>query len=233
MRYVVDACWPRAAFAPFALVLLLGGCWADFPDSRFNQDHPSSIDTHVTKNDGQATVPEAGSDTTGIGGERASDHRLADHRHRDHHLYDRSLVDSAKVDGGTVDVGVPDKTTTTPDKAVVPDLPVTIDLKVCTDSDGDKYTDCAGDCNDKDPLVNPGQTSYQTAASSASYDYNCDGKETQEYPSLVNCQLVGPTCSGDGWSGTVPACGATGSFQTCSTASCVAQAATTKVQGCL
>ncbi|MFZ5785417.1 MAG: DUF4215 domain-containing protein [Acidobacteriota bacterium] len=50
------------------------------------------------------------------------------------------------------------------------------------------------------------------------FDYNCDGVETQAYPSLAaaSCTVSILTCKGSGWTGTtVPACGVEAQFRSC------------------
>jgi hypothetical protein len=104
----------------------------------------------------------------------------------------------------------------------------------CNDADQDTYSDCDGDCNESDPLVNPGQTVYQTQASNGSFDYNCDNQVDPEYPDPVNCVFTGAGCSGSGWVGTPPNCGDPGSFALCikQTGSCIQQLES-RQQGCL
>ena len=104
----------------------------------------------------------------------------------------------------------------------------------CVDVDKDAYSACSGDCNDNDPLVNPKQTTFQTAPSNGSYDYNCDSTEEQQYAALVSCAMVAGVCTGSGWEGTVPACGVDGSFADCQKKgpNCDQQPAKTLKQGC-
>ncbi len=79
------------------------------------------------------------------------------------------------------------------------------------------------DCNDGEHLVNPGQRgSFATPCSgcSPSYDYNCDGMETPEYPSAsTGCALVGSgssmQCTGSGWTSGIPSCGDSGTLRVC------------------
>jgi hypothetical protein len=90
---------------------------------------------------------------------------------------------------------------------------------VC-DEDGDGYLatgGCGGnDCCDTDAHVHPGQTSYFTKPGvCGGYDYNCDGKESPEY-GATNCTWSTFSCSGDGFAAPVPACGAFGTFTSCS-----------------
>ena len=80
------------------------------------------------------------------------------------------------------------------------------------------------DCHDEPLLnganVNPGVTSWQTGgycvpvggSCDTRYDWNCDGAETQRYRSLASC-----TCGTyrEGWVGTVPGCGQTGTWGRC------------------
>ncbi len=75
-----------------------------------------------------------------------------------------------------VDLGAPI------DSAVAPDLARTDlarpDLTLCGDQDGDGYTTCDGDCDDLDPLINPGAKDI----GSDGIDYDCDGKVTVDVP---------------------------------------------------
>jgi hypothetical protein len=101
------------------------------------------------------------------------------------------------------------------------------------DTDGDKYGDpsrtvsaCAPppgyvtngeDCDDQDRIAYPGQTAFQSAATQGThtFDYNCDQVEEREHPLLASCTASGADCTGEGWLGTVPACGQSGTFATC------------------
>ena len=104
----------------------------------------------------------------------------------------------------------------------------------CTDGDNDNAS--CDDCDDSDANAFPGQTAYfAVARTSGGYDYNCDTKEDPEFPTIVACIIEsGVTCIGEGWVGTVPACGQTGQFATCLkvTGSCTSQPPTTKTQTC-
>lgn len=49
-----------------------------------------------------------------------------------------------------------------------------------------------------------------------SFDYDCDGQETALYPAgSGSCGLLGLICTGDGYNGAAPACGASGSYVVC------------------
>jgi hypothetical protein len=87
----------------------------------------------------------------------------------------------------------------------------------CVDSDGDKVTDCAGDCDESDVKVFPGQTAFIcTPRSNGSFDYNCDQVEDPAHPDIVHCVSSGGSCTGNGWMGPfVPKCGEVASFGTC------------------
>lgn len=82
----------------------------------------------------------------------------------------------------------------------------------------------SGDCDDTDSNVHPGQTAYFTTTSNGgTWDYNCDGTVTEEYPSLGStggCSN-GQTCNGTnatGWDSTsVPSCGSSAFFYNQST----------------
>jgi cysteine-rich repeat protein len=87
------------------------------------------------------------------------------------------------------------------------------------------------DCQGSNGSVFPGQAGWFSTGycpslfclptSKKSFDYNCDGKETQRYqvvapPACKKLSLLGKTvCLGDGWVGTVPACGVSGSYRNC------------------
>ena len=73
------------------------------------------------------------------------------------------------------------------------------------------------DCDDADPDAHPGQTAFfeQPTQGTKSFDFNCDKVDEKEHPSLVNCTPSGAGCSGDGWSGTIAACGQSGSYAKC------------------
>ena len=69
---------------------------------------------------------------------------------------------------------------------------------------GSKPSAC-GDCKDQDQKVNPGVTACSSQAYSAngglSYDYDCDGKETEcgSNPKAETCKLNLGSCSGSGY----------------------------------
>jgi len=79
------------------------------------------------------------------------------------------------------------------------------------------YVTAAGDCDDDDPDVHPGQTKFfaEPTAGTKTFDYNCDKVEEQAHASPVSCVLSGGKCIGDGWQSTVPACGEEGKLVTC------------------
>ncbi len=135
---------------------------------------------------------------------------------------------SGEADATASDVGSPKPDAPTPTDAA-------IDAEACAstvyylDGDGDHYggtttsTGCAppsggtwitvgGDCDDSNAMVNPGQTGYfasgyvPTGQSDVSFDYDCDGKETESGNSAkANCQEVSLSCVGDGYLPAVPA----------------------------
>ena len=106
----------------------------------------------------------------------------------------------------------------------------------CRDDDGDGVSTCEGDCDDSERDVHPGQKQYFTTAYGSSFDYDCDGKETPQYPDLVSCALQGEQCTGEGWQegGKVPACGESGVFFECQLVgkSCSPRRAGDRVQAC-
>jgi len=84
------------------------------------------------------------------------------------------------------------------------------------------YVGNKGDCNESDPDAHPGQLEFfdQPTSGTQSFDFDCDGKETGEYPDLVDCRKEPPDCVGEGWEGSVPACGQIGTFVPCDKGSC-------------
>lgn len=78
------------------------------------------------------------------------------------------------------------------------------------------YVGRGGDCDDSDQDVHPGQTRFFGSARNAGgYDYNCDGREERNQTHVANCQRSGWNCVGDGWQGSVPACGKEARFVHC------------------
>lgn len=83
------------------------------------------------------------------------------------------------------------------------------------------FVEQGGDCDDADSAAFPEQDRFLSEArANGSYDYNCDGVETQQYPELGRCS-VHPYCRdfGDleldfrvGFIESVPNCGRTGQF---------------------
>jgi len=225
---------------------LLVGCWADFPDSRFEAD--AAVKPDAPRQDSFSWTDQGTVDDKGI-------------------IADKGTHDT----GPNQDKGPQPDTTPQPDKGPPPDTftctpnafiscsakdkllscnnsgdgtveiscaPYDCNANIgacCQNVDKDSHTDCAGDCNDNDPLVHPGQTAYQTTASSGSFDYDCDKTPEPEYPNLVNCHFDGGKCVGSGWTSQVPACGASGSLVPCvkQGSKCDPNTPTTATQGCL
>ena len=133
-----------------------------------------------------------------------------------------------------------DAATSTDDSAVAPvDAgPSAMDGGGGCDQDGDGHKamgpTCAGDdCCDIDANARPGQTLYYSSADGCgSFDYDCNGKVDEQY-AAVSCSLGFFTCSGDGFATPVPACGATGTYDSCNFGvfTCNQQGAA-RVQGC-
>src|SRR5579872_3583830 len=125
-------------------------------------------------------------------------------------------------------------------------------LEACTplvyylDGDGDQYggtttsTGCAppdarawvlkgGDCDDSNPDVNPGQTGYfaqgytPTGKATLSFDYNCDGQESESGASAkAACGLSGLNCVGSGYLEATPVRHGAGVDSFCGSAQTVA-----------
>lgn len=90
-------------------------------------------------------------------------------------------------------------------------------VQACTKPAG--FVESGKDCDDDDPLVHPGQTSYFTkpAKNTQKYDYNCNNLGEPQFPNEESCAYDPKTggCTGEGWVGIVPQCGKTGFFVTC------------------
>ncbi len=91
-----------------------------------------------------------------------------------------------------------------------------------------QWVDGGGDCDDSNPDVHPGQTSYftvpytPTGKTTLSFDYDCDGKETESgSPPKGGCQVVNLACVGDGYVPLAPSRGA-GADDYCGSASEIA-----------
>ncbi len=96
-----------------------------------------------------------------------------------------------------------------------------------------KLTSTAVDCSDANATAHPGQTTpssgtFTNTATGLSYDWNCDGVQTQTYAtatySCTACTNSGGYASTinttNGYSGSVPACGAAGTYYTVTNATC-------------
>lgn len=79
------------------------------------------------------------------------------------------------------------------------------------------YVEPAGDCDDDDVDVHPGQRGFFSTPSAGkqTFDYDCDGQLELEQPALVSCQLGAQGCEGDGWAMQVPSCGGAELLITC------------------
>ena len=79
------------------------------------------------------------------------------------------------------------------------------------------YASNADDCHDGTADAYPGQTAWfprPLPSYSTWGDWNCDGATTLRWTSVASsCGIV---CSANGWVGTVPSCGATSTWRTCS-----------------
>lgn len=93
---------------------------------------------------------------------------------------------------------------------------VDLNYTVGHDADGDSYLAEIDDCDDANPVVNPGQTGYFTTPYSAGFDYDCSTVEEKQYPDLG--ALMAPCFVG--WDTVVAQCGSSGTYITdtsCST----------------
>jgi hypothetical protein len=84
--------------------------------------------------------------------------------------------------------------------------------------DAGTWVSVGGDCDDSNAQVHPGQTAYfstgyvPSGQSATSFDYNCDGQETESgSPPKLDCQAMNvTTCTGDGYIPATPARSGTG-----------------------
>jgi len=76
------------------------------------------------------------------------------------------------------------------------------------------YVDKSGDCDDGNGTINPGAGFHTIPLPGGSFDYNCDGQETKQYPNKFSCSVTAnKNCSSvDGWYSSAPACGGSRTF---------------------
>jgi len=96
--------------------------------------------------------------------------------------------------------------------------------KVDGDGDGESPSAlgaCGLDCDDSNKDVFSKQTSffsvpYLDSVGVSSYDYDCNGIEEKQHDALAKCMYSAPgKCTfAEGWSGSVPVCGALGTYIT-------------------
>jgi hypothetical protein len=110
------------------------------------------------------------------------------------------------------------------------------------------------DCGDTNATAHPNQGTYSASTftntqTGLSFDWNCDGVQTQELTSLYVCNVTGCAAHyytiANGWSGSAPACGVQGTWNTTagisagtcttldSTATCASSGASAATQKCL
>jgi hypothetical protein len=89
----------------------------------------------------------------------------------------------------------------------------------CTCGAQAPYTvDNNSDCYDYNASAKPGQLSYFTGSrGDGSYDYNCDGSQTQQITTIGGCHVEiswSSVCDEDpaGWDGSSPSCGSNGNW---------------------
>jgi len=162
-------------------------------------------------------------------------------------------ADANKGDGATVgdapgasDAIATETETDASDAAADAALACDTPIRCYVDADGDGYakndgsilactcptghlatapTSGTADCNDDNPNVHPGVTTFYdtpycvgAGCATKSFDYDCSGVEEKKETNLFTaCSSFLSGCSGAGWAGTAaPACGAAGDFTTCS-----------------
>jgi hypothetical protein len=105
------------------------------------------------------------------------------------------------------------------------------------DADGDGFALCDDDCYDDNEDAWPEETDYYDEdRGDGSFDYDCDGQETQEYTATFSCSWGGSRCTHtDGWTTATPGCGESGTWATNCTrsgTSCTASGTSTRTQSC-
>jgi len=126
-------------------------------------------------------------------------------------------------------------------------LPCDAPIRCFVDADGDGYAKSDGsylactcpkgtlaidpttagvDCNDDNPNVHPGVTTYHdtpycigTGCTTKSFDYDCNGAEDKQTTTLfTSCSSFLSGCTGAGWAAKeAPACGTSADYTTCAT----------------
>lgn len=92
------------------------------------------------------------------------------------------------------------------------------------------------DCNDQNPNVFPGQSSFFTTpycpdgtnpsggtactGGPPSFDYDCSGSDDVQFPSSIDCESMGRLCRGEGWAESIAGCGVEEKWTTCSARVC-------------
>lgn len=98
------------------------------------------------------------------------------------------------------------------------------------------YVEDNSDCDDQDTDAFPDQDQWlgRQTTGNQDFDFNCDGLEEQQYPDAIDCALAPPSCKGEGWLGSVPACGEEGTYVICikDLSTCVADVGETRTQHC-
>lgn len=115
-----------------------------------------------------------------------------------------------------------------------PDAPVT----ACVQPDF--YVADDTDCDDNNADARPNQNSwFDTPRDDGSYDYNCDGTDTQRWTDIATCSATGAIgtlifCDGDdGWDNRVPDCGGSRDWESnCDGGTTCSVDTSTRVQDC-
>ncbi|HEX6766516.1 MAG TPA: hypothetical protein VF103_13580 [Polyangiaceae bacterium] len=75
----------------------------------------------------------------------------------------------------------------------------------------------ATDCDDGDSDAHPGQQGFFVdPRASGGYDYDCNGRSERQFETGLDCGLLAvASCSGEGFAGSPPVCGAQGAWIRC------------------
>jgi hypothetical protein len=98
----------------------------------------------------------------------------------------------------------------------------------CAPPEAGTWVGVGGDCDDSNPVVNPGQTAFfahgyvPTGKTGVSFDYDCDGQESESGATAkADCQVVGLACVGSGYVEAAPARSGAGVDPFCGSTSAV------------
>lgn len=159
---------------------------------------------------------------------------------------DAAMSDGDAPASETEDAPASETTDAIPSETGDAALPCDAPVRCYVDADGDGYaknegsmlactcppgyrdvapTSATVDCNDDNPNVHPGVTTFSetpycvgAGCATKSFDYDCSGSEEKKDATVFTaCSSFLSGCTGAGWAGAAPACGAAADYTTCAT----------------